>query len=81
LLHPSIFACHRFRDTSRNGIRAADRRLDGSIVIGYQGVAPRQYGGESHDNLVAVSMLREMGVLITAIMVGGRGGVRRGNRS
>ena len=40
-----------------------------SVVIGYQGVAQlRPYGGEDFTiNLVAVSMLREMGVLITAI--------------
>jgi phospholipid/cholesterol/gamma-HCH transport system permease protein len=47
-----------------------------AIVIGYQGVAQlRPYGGEDFTvNLVAVSMLREMGVLITAIMVAGRSG-------
>lgn len=47
-----------------------------SVVIGYQGVAQlRPYGGEDLTvNLVAVSMLREMGVLITAIMVAGRSG-------
>ena len=47
-----------------------------SVVIGYQGVAQlRPYGGEEFTiNLVAVSMLREMGVLITAIMVAGRSG-------
>src|SRR5213078_4688476 len=47
-----------------------------SVVIGYQGVAQlRPYGGEDFTiNLVAVSMLREMGVLITAIMVAGRSG-------
>ena len=47
-----------------------------SIVIGYQGVAQlRPYGGEDLTvNLVAVSVLREMGVLITAIMVAGRSG-------
>src|SRR5439155_18369936 len=47
-----------------------------SIVIGYQGVAQlRPYGGEDFTiNLVAVSMLREMGVLITAIIVAGRSG-------
>jgi len=45
-------------------------------VIGYQGVAQlRPYGGEDFTiNLVAVSVLREMGVLITAIMVAGRTG-------
>ncbi|MBI5675273.1 MAG: MlaE family lipid ABC transporter permease subunit [Nitrospirae bacterium] len=47
-----------------------------SIVIGYQGVVQmRSYGGEDFTiNLVAVSVLREMGVLITAIMVAGRSG-------
>lgn len=47
-----------------------------AIVIGYQGVAQlRPYGGESLTiDLVAVSVLREMGVLITAIMVAGRSG-------
>ncbi len=47
-----------------------------AIVIGYQGVAQlRHLGGEGFTiNLVAVSVLREMGVLITAIMVAGRSG-------
>ena len=47
-----------------------------AIVVGYQGVAQlRPLGGESFTiNLVAVSVLREMGVLITAIMVAGRSG-------
>jgi phospholipid/cholesterol/gamma-HCH transport system permease protein len=47
-----------------------------AIVIGYQGVAQlRPYGGEDLTiNLVAVSVLREMGVLITSIMVAGRSG-------
>ncbi|MBI5721181.1 MAG: ABC transporter permease [Burkholderiales bacterium] len=47
-----------------------------SVVIGYQGVAQlRPLGGEDFTiNLVAVSVLREMGVLITAIMVAGRSG-------
>jgi phospholipid/cholesterol/gamma-HCH transport system permease protein len=47
-----------------------------SIVIGYQGVAQlRPYGGQEFTvNLVAVSVLREMAVLITAIMVAGRSG-------
>ena len=47
-----------------------------SIVIGYQSVAHlRPYGGEDLTiNLVAVSVLREMGVLITAIIVAGRSG-------
>jgi len=47
-----------------------------AVVIAYQGVVQlRPYGGEDFTiNLVAVSMLREMGVLITAIMVAGRSG-------
>src|SRR6516225_7708095 len=47
-----------------------------SIVIAYQGVVQlRPYGGEDFTvNLVAVSVLREMGVLITAIIVAGRSG-------
>ncbi len=47
-----------------------------SIVIGYQSIAQlRPFGGEDFTvNLVAVSVLREMGVLITAILVAGRSG-------
>jgi phospholipid/cholesterol/gamma-HCH transport system permease protein len=47
-----------------------------SVVIAYQGVAQlRPYGGEDLTvALVAVSVLREMGVLITAILVAGRSG-------
>lgn len=47
-----------------------------AIVIGYQGIAQlRPYGGEDFTiDLVAVSVLREMGVLITSIMVAGRSG-------
>ena len=47
-----------------------------SIVIAYQSVVQlRPYGGEDFTiNLVAVSVLREMGVLITAIIVAGRTG-------
>src|SRR5260221_4897604 len=47
-----------------------------SIVIAYQGVAQLPpYGGEDLTvALVAVSVLREMGVLITAILVAGRSG-------
>jgi phospholipid/cholesterol/gamma-HCH transport system permease protein len=47
-----------------------------AIVIGYQGVAQlRRFGGEDFTiNLVAVSVLREMAVIITAIMVAGRSG-------
>jgi phospholipid/cholesterol/gamma-HCH transport system permease protein len=47
-----------------------------AIVIAYQSVVElRPYGGEDYTiNLVAVSMLREMGVLVTAIIVAGRSG-------
>ena len=47
-----------------------------SIVIGYQSAAQlRRLGGEEFMiNLVAVSVIREMGVLITAIMLAGRSG-------
>ena len=47
-----------------------------SVVIGYQGMAQlRPYGAEVFTiNLVALSVLREMGVLVTAIMVAGRSG-------
>jgi phospholipid/cholesterol/gamma-HCH transport system permease protein len=81
LLHPS---CLRPASISRHveetGVHALPiiglMALMISVVIGYQGVAQlRPYGGEDFTiNLVAVSMLREMGVLITAIMVAGRSG-------
>ena len=47
-----------------------------SIVIAYQGVAQlRPYGGQDLTiDLVSVSVLREMAVLITAILVAGRSG-------
>jgi phospholipid/cholesterol/gamma-HCH transport system permease protein len=47
-----------------------------SIVLAYQGVAQlRPYGGERFTvNLVTLSLLREMGVLLTSIMVAGRSG-------
>lgn len=47
-----------------------------AIVLAYQGVAQlRPLGGEQYTvNLVAISVLREMGVLLTAIMVAGRSG-------
>ena len=47
-----------------------------SVVIAYQGVAQlRPYGGQDLTiNLVSVSVLREMAVLITAILVAGRSG-------
>lgn len=47
-----------------------------AVVLAYQGVAQlRPYGGEAFTvDLVAISILREMGVLLTAIMVAGRSG-------
>ena len=47
-----------------------------SVVLAYQGVAQlRPLGGEQYTvNLIAISVLREMGVLLTAIMVAGRSG-------
>lgn len=47
-----------------------------SIVLAYQGVAQlKPYGGETFTvDLVSISILREMGVLLTAIMVAGRSG-------
>ena len=47
-----------------------------SVVIGYQSVIQlRPYGSEDLAiDLIAVSILREMGVLITAILVAGRSG-------
>lgn len=47
-----------------------------AVVLAYQGVAQLQpYGGETFTvDLVAISILREMGVLLTAIMVAGRSG-------
>lgn len=81
LLHPS---CLRPASISRHvaetGIHALPivglMAVMIAIVLGYQGVAQlRPFGGEDYTiNLVAVSVLREMGVLITAIMVAGRSG-------
>ncbi|CAN5195614.1 MlaE family lipid ABC transporter permease subunit [soil metagenome] len=47
-----------------------------SVVLAFQGVAQlRPFGGEDWTiNLVSVSVLREMAVLVTAIMVAGRSG-------
>lgn len=47
-----------------------------AIVTGYQGIVQlRQFGAEIYTiDLVSISMLREMAVLITAIMVAGRSG-------
>jgi len=81
LLHPREL---RFASISRHieetGVRALPiiglMAVMMSVVIGYQGVTQlRPYGAEDFTiNLVAVSVLREMGVLITSIMVAGRSG-------
>lgn len=81
LLHPSTL---RFASITRHiaetGIKALPiiglMAIMIAIVLGYQGVAQlRPYGGEDFTlNLVAVSVLREMAVLVTAIMVAGRSG-------
>jgi len=81
LLHPaSLRPASISRHVTETGIHALPiiglMAIMIAIVIGYQGVAQlRPFGGEDYTiNLVAVSVLREMGVLITAIMVAGRSG-------
>ena len=81
LLHPSRLRWPSIsRHISETGVNALPivglLAVMISIVIAYQGVAQlRAYGGEELTiNLVAVSVLREMAVLITAIMVAGRSG-------
>jgi phospholipid/cholesterol/gamma-HCH transport system permease protein len=81
LLHPrSLRPASITRQISETGISALPiigmMAVMISVVIGYQSVTQlRPYGAEDLTvDLVAVSMLREMGVLITAIMVAGRSG-------
>jgi phospholipid/cholesterol/gamma-HCH transport system permease protein len=81
LLHPSTLRPASIsRQISETGIKALPivgvMAIMISVVIGYQGLVQlRPYGGDEFMiNLVGVSMLREMGVLITAIMVAGRSG-------
>ena len=81
LLHPSsLRPASISRHVAETGIQALPiiglMAVMIAIVLGYQGVAQlRPFGGEDYTiNLVAVSVLREMGVLITAIMVAGRSG-------
>jgi phospholipid/cholesterol/gamma-HCH transport system permease protein len=81
LLHPSEFRPASIsRQIAETGIYALPiiglMAVMISVVIGYQSVTQlRPYGAEDLTvDLVAVSMLREMGVLITAIMVAGRSG-------
>jgi phospholipid/cholesterol/gamma-HCH transport system permease protein len=81
MLHPSsLRPASISRQISETGINALPivglMAVMISIVIGYQGLAQlRPLGGEDFTiNLVAISVIREMGVLITAIMVAGRSG-------
>ncbi len=81
IIHPSRLRFASIsRQVSETGIHALPiiglMAVMIAIVIAYQGVVQlRPYGGEDFTiNLVAVSMLREMGVLVTAIMVAGRSG-------
>jgi phospholipid/cholesterol/gamma-HCH transport system permease protein len=81
LIHPrSLRLASISRHISETGVHALPivglMAIMISVVIGYQSVAQlRPFGGEDFTvNLVAVSVLREMGVLITAIMVAGRSG-------
>ena len=81
LMHPrSLRLASISRHVAETGINALPiiglMAIMISVVIGYQGVAQlRAYGGEDFTiNLVAVSVLREMAVLSTAIMVAGRSG-------
>lgn len=81
LLHPaSLRPASIARHIAETGIHALPivglMAIMMAVVLGYQGVAQlRPYGGEDFTiNLVAVSVLREMGVLITCIMVAGRSG-------
>lgn len=81
LLHPGLLRPAAIsRQIAETGINALPivglMAVMISVVIGYQSVTQlRPLGAEDLTvNLVAVSMLREMGVLITAIMVAGRSG-------
>ncbi len=81
LMHPSMLRTASISaQISQTGIKALPivglMAFMISIVIGYQGLVQlRPYGGDDFMiNLVAVSMLREMGVLITSVMVAGRSG-------
>ena len=80
-IHPSTLRFASItRHVSETGIKALPivglMAIMIAIVLGYQGVAQlRPFGGEDFTlNLVAVSVLREMAVLVTAIMVAGRSG-------
>jgi len=81
LMHPaSLRPASISRHIAETGIQALPiiglMAIMIAVVIGYQGVAQlRRFGGEDFTiNLVAVSVLREMAVIITAIMVAGRSG-------
>lgn len=81
VLHPSRF---RFDSVARHiketGVHALPivslMAFLISIVLAYQGAAQlRRFGAEIFTiNMLAISLLREMGVLLTAIMVAGRSG-------
>ncbi|HEV2606775.1 MAG TPA: ABC transporter permease, partial [Xanthomonadaceae bacterium] len=81
LIHPSLLRPAAIsRQITETGINALPivgvMAIMISFVIGYQGLVQlRPLGGQDYTiDLVAVSILREMGVLITAIMVAGRSG-------
>jgi phospholipid/cholesterol/gamma-HCH transport system permease protein len=81
IVHPSqMRPASISRQISETGISALPivglMALMISVVIGYQSVTQlRPYGAEDLTvDLVSLSMLREFGVLITAIMVAGRSG-------
>jgi phospholipid/cholesterol/gamma-HCH transport system permease protein len=78
--HPALpFQCAGSPDGTGRRQRAGDRRADelpGRIVIAQQGaVQLQQFGAEVYTvNLVGRLTLRELGILMTAIMVAGRSG-------
>jgi len=81
LFHPSLWRPAAIsRQITETGVNALPivgvMAIMISFVIGYQGLVQlRPFGGQDYTiNLVSVSILREMGVLITAIMVAGRSG-------
>src|SRR6185437_8429943 len=81
LLHPTTLRPASIsRQVAESGINALPivglMAVMISIVIGYQSAAQLQRVGAEDFmiNLVAVSVIREMGVLITAIMLAGRSG-------
>ena len=68
---------HHIEDTGINAIPIISvMAFMIAVVLAYQGVAQLRPMGAEHltVNLVAISVVREMGVLLTAIMVAGRSG-------